>query len=120
MKYEMIFGDQKRFNEQNNEMAEVMLWHDFLGPNFVSLKELSRMNSEGSIPHGSVVLAMRRIIAEPKRWTVEDQKAGRLRSEWIEHAIDLYMSSPKDDVASMGDVYDALLSGELQAPTKGE
>ena len=78
MKYEAVFGNQKRFNEQNNEMAEVMLWHDCLGPNFVSLKELSRMNSEGSIPHGSVVLAMRRIIAEPKRWTVEDQKAGRL------------------------------------------
>ena len=78
MKYEPVFGDQNRFNEQNNEMAEVMLWHDFLGPNFVSLKELSRMNSEGSIPHSSVVLAMRRIIAEPKRWTVEDQKAGRM------------------------------------------
>ena len=78
MKYEMIFGDERRFNEQNNKMAEVMLWHDFLGPNFVNLKELSRMNSEGSIPHGSVVLAMRRIIAEPKRWTVADQKAGRL------------------------------------------
>ena len=78
MKYEAVFGDQNRFNEQNNEMAEVMLWHDCLGPNFVSLKELSRMNSEGSIPHGSVVLAMRRIIAEPKRWTVADQKAGKL------------------------------------------
>ena len=78
IKYEAVFGDQKRFNEQNNETAEVMLWHDYLGPNFVSLKELSRMNSEGSIPHGSVVLAMRRIIAEPKRWTVEDKKAGRL------------------------------------------
>ena len=78
MKYEAVFGDQKRFNEQNNEMTEVMLWHDCLGPNFVSIKELSRMNLEGAIPHGSVVLAMRRIIAEPKRWTVEDQKAGRL------------------------------------------
>ena len=78
MKYEAVFGDQKRFNEQNNEMAEVMLWHDCLGPNFVSIKELSRMNLEGAIPHVSVVLAMRRIIAEPKRWTVEDQKAGRL------------------------------------------
>ena len=78
MKYEAVFGDQKRFNEQNNEMAEVMLWHDCLGPNFVSIKELSRMNMEGAIPHGSVVLAMRRIIADPKRWTVEDQKAGRL------------------------------------------
>ena len=126
--------------------------------------------------------AMRRIIKEPKRWTLEDKKAGRLpevgcrvdfchklntnwrtgeikyidnqvtvikaddidrpfvyefdrvefkpietpaekakrlRSEWVKYALDLYMSSPKNDVASMGDVYDALLSGELQAP-KGE
>lgn len=78
MKYEAVFGDQKRFNEQNNEMTEVMLWHDLLGPKFVSIKELSRMNLEGVIPHGSVVLAMRRIIADPKRWTVADQKAGRL------------------------------------------
>ena len=78
MKYEAVFGDQKRFNEQNNEMTEVMLWHDCLGPNFVSIKELSRMNLEGAIPHGSVVIAMRRIIQEPKRWTVEDHKAGRL------------------------------------------
>ena len=78
MKYEAVFGNQKRFNEQNNEMTEVMLWHDCLGPNFVSIKELSRMNLEGAIPHGSVVLAMRRIIAEPKRWTVEDWKDGRL------------------------------------------
>ena len=77
MKYEAVFGDQKRFNEQNNEMAEVMLWHDCLGPNFVSLKELSRMNLEGAIPHGSVVLAMRRIIRTPT-WTVADQEAGKL------------------------------------------
>ncbi len=47
------------------------------------------------------------------------EKAKRLRSEWVKHALDLYMSSPKNDVASMGDVYDALLSGELQVP-KGE
>ena len=127
----------------------------------------------------SVIKAMRRIIKEPKQWTLEDKKAGvlpevgcrvdfchklntnwrtgeikyidnhvtlikaddidrpfvyefdrvefnpietpaekaqRLRSEWVKHALDLYMSSPKNDVASMGDVYDALLSGELKAP----
>ena len=78
MKYEMIFGYADSFDQQNNAVAEVKLWHDCLGPNFVSIKELSRMNLEGAIPHGSVVLAMRRIIAEPKRWTVEDQKAGRM------------------------------------------
>ena len=45
-----------------------------------------------------------------------EEKAHRLRSEWVKHALDLYMSSPKNDVASMGDVYDALLSGELKSP----
>ena len=172
MKYEAVFGDQKRFNEQNNEMTEVMLWHDCLGPNFVSIKELSRMNLEGAIPHGSVVLAMRRIIAEPKRWTVEDwkdgrlpdvgcmvmvtsvdecasvaainndavcvvfhdgefttlhksgispietpeEKAERLRSEWINEAINAVR---KTDVDGYETIYDALLSGELPVPTKG-
>ena len=48
------------------------------------------------------------------------EKAQRLRSEWVKHALDLYMSSPKNDFASMGDVYDALLSGELQATKGGE
>ena len=38
------------------------------------------------------------------------EKAQRLRSEWVKHAIDLYMSSPKNHVASMGDVYEAMLS----------
>ena len=47
-----------------------------------------------------------------------EEKAERLRSEWVEHAFDLYVSSPKNDVASMGDVYDALLSGELMMPGK--
>ena len=45
-----------------------------------------------------------------------EAKAQRLRSEWVKHALYLYMSSPKNDVASMGDVYDAMLSGELKAP----
>ena len=172
MKYEAVFGDQKRFNEQNNEMTEVMLWHDCLGPNFVSIKELSRMNLEGAIPHGSVVLVMRRIIQEPKRWTVEDQKAGRLpevgcmvmvpsvgelariaainndavcvvfqdggfitlhvsgispietpeekadrlRNEWINEAINAVR---KTDVNGYESIYDALLSGTLSVPTKG-
>lgn len=49
-----------------------------------------------------------------------EERAQRLRSEWVKHALDLYMSSPKNDVASMGDVYDALLSGELKAPESTE
>lgn len=87
MKYEMIFGDDD-FSGQSNELAEVKIWHDRLGQNFVSLKELSRMNLEGAIPHGSVMLAMRRIIAEPKRWTVEDKMAGRLPDVGAKYNVD--------------------------------
>ena len=46
------------------------------------------------------------------------EKAKRERDEWVDHAIYLYVSSPKNDVSSMGDVYDALLSGELPMPKK--
>jgi len=77
MKYEMIFGDDD-FSGQSNELAEVKLWNDLLGPNFVSMEELHCMSAGGLIPRGSVILAMRRIIAEPKRWTLEDKKAGQL------------------------------------------
>lgn len=77
MKYEMIFGDDD-FSGQSNGLAEVKLWHDCFGPKFVSLEELHCMNAGHAIPHGTVVLAMRRIIKEPKRWTWEDKKAGRL------------------------------------------
>lgn len=77
MKYEMIFGDDD-FSGQSNELAEVKLWNDLLGPNFVSMEELYCMSAGGLIPRGSVILAMRRIIAEPKCWTWEDKKAGRL------------------------------------------
>ncbi len=123
---------------------------------------------------GMPVIAMRRIIAEPKRWTVEDQKAGRLpevgnhiliegniaefiglsharnnwcfrrldgewgiqtankdwfapietpeekaerlRNEWINEAINAVR---KTDVNGYESIYDALLSGALLVPTKG-
>jgi hypothetical protein len=113
MKYEMIFGDQKRFNEQNNEMAEVMLWHDRLGQNFVSIKELSRMNLEGAIPHGSVVLAVRRIIAEPKHWTLEDKKAGRLPELGAEF-MELGQNKPSVVIKHIDGCVVALRSGKNQ------
>ena len=43
----------------------------------VTQKKESWQSADFNRP-GSQLLAMRRIIAEPKRWTVEDQKAGRL------------------------------------------
>jgi hypothetical protein len=78
IKYEALLGDQDKFKDQLNKFVEVRLWHDLLGQNFVTLDELSELSARGKIPDGTVIVAMRRIIAEPKRWTVEDQEAGRL------------------------------------------
>ena len=185
MKYEMIFGDDD-FSGQSNELAEVKLWNDLLGPNFVSMEELHCMSAGGLIPRGSVILAMRRIIRTPT-WTAADQKAGklldvgcriyvpimfeeqtviyssekvivsisdnggavtrtevssidlikpiesqeeksaRLKDEWVEAAI--YETVKRKETtndeherlkARLGDVYRALLSGELAVPKGGE
>jgi hypothetical protein len=77
MKYEMLLGTQEKFIG-HKEDAEILLWHDFLGPKAVTFDEAKNMVDRGETPAGSVVIAMRRIIKEPKRWTVEDQKAGVL------------------------------------------
>lgn len=72
MKYEAVFGDQSLFDGANDCHVLAckkddggIYWHDhsILGAGSVTVR--------GHI-------AMRRIIPEPKRWTVEDYKAGRL------------------------------------------
>ena len=184
IKYKAIFGDMAQFNGM---MPDCVFISGEYGYKIVedTLYYCERYNERYGWTKSCAALegfrpvAMRRIIKEPKHWTVEDQKAGRLpevgsnaqyinqgivvevlaikngwivvvnvdginrepfilpssgfiqyynpietpaekaqrlRSEWVKHALDLYMSSPKNDFASMGDVYDALLSGELQAP----
>ena len=183
MKYEAVFGDQSLFDD-----APIEATHAAQGGGFYratdggGVQYLSRGPLNGDMCNfiDGYLIAERRIIAEPKRWTVEDKKAGklppigsrylagsnkreftclfhgkgngtnsivgytadgevtgfyvqycypietpaekaqRLRSEWVKHALDLYMSSPKNDVESMGDVYDAMLSGELAVPKGGE
>ena len=77
MKYEMLLGKQEKFIG-HKEDAEILLWHDFLGQKAVTFDEAKDMVDRGETPAGSVVIAMRRIIKEPKRWTWEDKKAGRL------------------------------------------
>ena len=179
MKYEAVFGNQDLFDGAGTFTGFDVVTRSIASGNlmYCRLSDLTRESLRGY-----PVVAMRRIIQEPKRWTVEDQKAGRLpevgaevqfnfyqsavmrqgvikyiddqvviiqtedvtrpfcyetckvvftpletpeekakrlRDEWVEHALDLYVSSPKNDVASMGDVYDALLSGALSVPTKG-
>ena len=68
MKYEAVFGDYK-FSSPACEVA--------MQSSFGEIIEM-RFTKPLVIPEGWGVIAMRRIIAEPKRWTVEDQKAGRL------------------------------------------
>jgi hypothetical protein len=75
MKYEMIFGDERLFDGAG----------EFTGIDIVTrnvddgLYRTSRLSdSTPSTIRKNPVVAMRRIIKEPKRWTWEDKKAGVL------------------------------------------
>ena len=75
MKYEMIFGDEALFDGAG----------EFTGIDIVTrnvddgLYRTSRLSdSTPSTLRKNPVVAMRRIIPEPKRWTWEDKKAGLL------------------------------------------
>ena len=69
MKYEYLCGyESDFFTMPENIIAVVQLDHCVQG-----LTEFNQI-----IECGKPVLAMRQIIAEPKRWTVADQKAGRM------------------------------------------
>ena len=74
MKYEAVFGSQVWFEHQNNEYVVAFeITHD---------DESTEIQFDTEYPKklksNETIIAMRRIIQEPKRWTVEDQKAGRL------------------------------------------
>lgn len=68
MKYEAVFGDYK-FSNPAGEIA--------MQSSFGEIIEM-RLTKPLVIPEGWGLIAMRRVIPEPKRWTVEDKKAGRL------------------------------------------
>ena len=179
IKYEPLYGLQKPFDNGPADSTAYGLFRD--GDEYIYYKidktsvycfdtdnQWSHIDGAPTIPF----LAMRRIIAEPKRWTVEDwkdgrlpdvgcmvmvtsvdecasvaainndavcvvfhdgefttlhksgispietpeEKAERLRSEWINEAINAVR---KTDVDGYETIYDALLSGELPVPTKG-
>ena len=85
MKYEAVFGDQSLFDgaPEDAEMAasvcQMPRWYTMFNGKvlFCNSKKESWRSADFNHP-GSQLLAMRRIIPEPKRWTVEDKKAGRL------------------------------------------
>ena len=88
MKYEMIFGDQGLFGGAPED-ALIAIKRPFISGvrseemYFFSSTFDAVMKAGSSFNFNNVILktdeyAERRIIAEPKRWTVEDQKAGLL------------------------------------------
>ena len=72
MKYEQVFGDQSLFNGAPDD-AEIAAKFEGGIAFFPKQKPSSKVFFVSGVE-----LAMRRIIPEPKHWTVEDQKAGPL------------------------------------------
>ena len=75
MKYEAVFGNQELFDGAGTFTGLDVVVHS-IASGIKSYARLSDLTPESLRNHP--VCAMRRIIAEPKRWTVADQKAGRL------------------------------------------
>lgn len=83
MKYEMIFGDEKLFDgapddaEYAGWFCQEIRWYMILNGKILFSDGGTWCTSDN--PYLSAdIAAMRRIIKEPKRWTWEDKKAGRL------------------------------------------
>ena len=78
MKYEAVFGDQSLFDGASKEAVLVISDMTPCAPT-IEFFEDDKLNFEtADVDSRRLKVAMRRIIREPKRWTVEDQKAGRL------------------------------------------
>jgi len=81
MKYEMIFGGENLFDGAPHDAVLVSVqlgdFRYFIEENLHVCKKFNIRKLQTC----DTQLAMRRIIQEPKRWTVEDQKAGRL--PWV-------------------------------------
>ena len=54
--------------------------------------------------------------SEIKPIETEAERQQREREEWVNHAYEKLISSDVKGKASLGDIYDALVSGELKAP----
>ena len=89
MRYEPIFGDQSLFDGAPEDV--VIAIKDIL-----STKKVYYFSKNGWIKNNNGrrldcdvhQIAMRRIIPEPKRWTVADQKAGRLPEVGAKYNVD--------------------------------
>ena len=75
MKYEAVFGNQELFDGAGTFTGLDVVVHS-IASGIKSCARLSDLTPESLRNHP--VCAMRRIIKEPKHWTWEDKKAGRL------------------------------------------
>jgi len=75
MKYEAVFGNQDLFDGAGTFTGLDVVTRSIASGNMMYCR-LSDLTQQSLREYP--VIAMRRIIEEPKRWTVEDQKAGQL------------------------------------------
>ena len=75
MKYEAVFGNQDLFDGAGTFTGLDVVTRSIASGNMMHCR-LSDLTPKSL--HEYPVIAMRRIIQEPKRWTVEDWKDGRL------------------------------------------
>ena len=80
MKYEMIFGDEKLFDGAPECATHATKGGGFYYVDSGIVKFISNMffGARDVCGLAGYLVAERRIIKEPKRWTWEDKKAGRL------------------------------------------
>ena len=78
MKYEMIFGDESLFFDAQKDCEMVGNGHHKVENGKLMVWNFSEKRWCNSHTNTITISAMRRIIAEPNRWTVGDKKAGRL------------------------------------------
>lgn len=78
MKYEAVFGDQSLFFDAHRDCEMVGNGHHKVENGKLMVWNFSEKYWAESYTNEITIAAMRRIIAEPNRWTVEDRKAGRL------------------------------------------
>ena len=90
MKYEAVFGNQDLFDGAGTFTGLDVVVHS-IASGIKSYARLSDLTPESL--RNYPVCAMRRIIQEPKRWTIEDQKAGRLPEVGAEVQFNFYQSA---------------------------
>ena len=91
MKYEAVLGNQDLFDGVSCA-AIIVIKSNGTGRYTITENECSDI-IKLNVCQPDIEIAMRRIIQEPKRWTIEDQKAGRLPDVGAEVQFNFYQSS---------------------------